>query len=66
MKENLAKSVVVLSDNDSYVPYEETKRNFETRLGSEVVTIHDAGHITSDDGFGPFPQLIEVFESRFR
>ncbi|MDP2665581.1 MAG: alpha/beta hydrolase [bacterium] len=65
VKMNLAKSVVILSDNDSYVPYEETKRDFETRLGSKVVTIPGAGHITADDGFDSFPQLLEIFESRF-
>lgn len=66
VKDNLTKSIVILSDNDPYVPYEETKKNFETRLGSEVVTVPGAGHITSDDGFGPFPQLVEIFESHFR
>ena len=65
VKANLNKSVVVLGDNDSWVPYEETKKNFETRLGSEVVTIPGAGHITADDGFGPFPQLLNIFESNF-
>ncbi|MDP2665742.1 MAG: alpha/beta hydrolase [bacterium] len=65
VKENLAKSIVILSDNDPYVPYEETKRDFETRLGSDVVTISGAGHITSGDGFGSFPQFVELFESYF-
>ena len=63
---NLAKSVVMLSDNDPYVPYEETKRDFETRLGSEAVIVSKAGHFTTDDGFGPFPQLIDIFENHFR
>ena len=63
MKTNLSRSVVVLSDTDPFVPYKETKKDFEKRLGSEVVTIHNAGHITSDDGFGPFPQLFDIFES---
>lgn len=66
VKVNLGRSVVVLSDNDPFVPYEKTKRDFETRLGSEVVTISNAGHFTSDDGFGPFPQLLEIFEGRFK
>ncbi len=66
VKANLAQSVVILGDNDPWVPYEETKKDFEMRLGSEVVTIHDAGHITSSDGFGPFPQLVEIFESSFK
>lgn len=65
VKANLLKSVIVLSDNDPYVPYEETKRDFETRLGAEVVTVSGAGHVTAGDGFGPFPQLLEVFEKYF-
>lgn len=65
VKANLAKSVVVLSDNDPYVPYAETKKNFEARLGSEVVTIAGVGHLTASDGFGPFPQLLEIFEKYF-
>src|SRR3989344_6904899 len=63
VKENLARSVVILSDNDLYVPYEQTKKRFEARLDSEVVTIPGAGHIDTDAGFGPFSQLIEIFES---
>ncbi len=65
VRANLGRSVVVLSDNDPYVPYEVTKKEFETRLGADVVTTHDAGHFTSGDGFGPFPQLVDIFESRF-
>lgn len=65
VKANLVKSIVVLSDNDPYVPYEETKKDFETRLGSEVITVHEAVHFTSGDGFGPFPQLVEIFDSHF-
>lgn len=65
VKANLPHSVVVLGDNDPWVPYEETKKDFEALLGSEVVTLHGAGHITSDEGFGPFPQLIEIFEKYF-
>lgn len=65
VKENLARSVVILSDNDPYVPYGETKRDFETRLGSEVVTIASAGHFTSNDGFSTFQQLVEIFDSHY-
>ncbi|MFA5942057.1 MAG: alpha/beta fold hydrolase [Candidatus Paceibacterota bacterium] len=64
VKANLVWSMVILGDNDPWVPYEETKKDFAERLGSEVVTIHNAGHMTSDDGFGPFPQLVQIFELR--
>lgn len=66
VKENLSYSVVILGDNDLWVPYEETKKDFETRLGAEVLTLEGAGHITSDDGFGPFPKLMETFESHLK
>lgn len=65
VKAKLARSVVMLSDNDPYVPYEETKKDFEARLGSETITVSGVGHFTSDDGFGTFPQLLEIFENRF-
>ena len=65
MKANLFHSVAVLSDNDPYVPYEETKKSFETKLGSEVVTVHGAGHFTHSDGFDSLPQLVEIFEKSF-
>jgi len=65
VKMNLVRSIAVLSDNDPYVPYEKTKKDFETRLGSEVITVQRAGHFTSGDGFGPFPQLVEIFEKSF-
>lgn len=62
IKANLPRSIVMIGDNDVWVPYEETKKQFKERLGSEVVTIAKGGHITGDDGFGPFPQLIEAFK----
>lgn len=66
IKNNLTRSILILGDNDPWVPYEKTKHDFETKIGSEVITLHNAGHITSDDGFGPFPQLIEIFEKNFK
>lgn len=65
VKNNIGRLVAVLSDNDPYVPYEQTKRDFETRFGSEVITISGAGHMTTDDGWTTFPQLLEIFESHF-
>lgn len=66
VKKNLNFSVIILGDNDLWVPYNETKKDFETKLDSEIVTLHGVGHITSDDGFGPFPKLIEIFENKIK
>lgn len=66
VKTNLGYSVVILGGNDPWIPTEETRRDFETKLKSEVIVLRDTGHITSDDGFGPFPQLIEIFENHLK
>ena len=65
IKNNLNRSILILGDNDPWVPYEETKRDFETKLGAEAITLHNVGHITSDDGFGPLPKLVEIFQNHF-
>ena len=61
---NLGFLVTLLGDNDPWVPYEKTKEKFEKLLGSEVITISQGGHITSDDGFGPFNRLIAIAHDR--
>ena len=63
IKKNLGYSTVILGRNDPWVPYQETKNEFEQKLGSEIITLKNAGHITEDDGFGPFEKLIEVFQN---
>ena len=65
VRKNLPTSVVFLGDNDPWVPYAETKHEFEEKLGSKVVTVPGGGHITSDDGFGPLPLLLETFQTNF-
>lgn len=60
VKGNLGFSITILGDNDEWVPYEKTKKKFKELLDSEVITIPKGGHITSDDGFGPFTRLIGI------
>ncbi len=60
----LPTSVLLISSNDDYGAYELNVKKF-TELGSEIVILQDAGHITAGDGFTELPQLVEVFESAF-
>lgn len=60
----LPKSVLLISANDNYGAYEQNVQKF-TELGSEIVVLQDAGHITASDGFTELPQLVEVFNSAF-
>lgn len=55
----LPKSVLLISNNDDYGAFEENVQKFK-ELGSEVVVLQDAGHITAGDGFTELPQLIDI------
>lgn len=58
----LPKSVLLISSNDDYGAFEQNVQKF-TELGSQVVVLQDAGHITAGDGFTELPQLIAVSET---
>lgn len=60
----LPKSVLLISSNDDYGAFEENVQKFK-ELGSKVVVMQNAGHITAGDGFTELPQLLEVFGTYF-
>ena len=47
---------VVASDNDPYNPYGAAAL-YATPLGVDLDIVAGAGHITPDDGYGPWPEL---------
>ncbi|MEF3405593.1 RBBP9/YdeN family alpha/beta hydrolase [Agromyces sp. CCNWLW203] len=51
--------LVVSGDADPYCP-EGAERLFSAPLGAEHVTVPSGGHLTIDDGFGPFPLVLEL------
>lgn len=52
----LTKSTLIISDNDPFDSFEENKRRF-SELGSKIIVLHGAGHITADDGFAEAPAI---------
>lgn len=62
IKKVLKKSTLIISDNDPYDAFEENKKQFEN-LGSKIVVLHNAGHITKDDGFIEAPILLKEFKN---
>lgn len=62
IKKVLPKSTLIISDNDPYGAFEENKKQFSD-LGSEIVVLHNAGHITKEDGFVEAPVLLKEFQS---
>lgn len=58
----LLKSTLLISDNDPFGAFKENKQKF-TELGSKIVILRNAGHITKEDGFTEAPVLIEEFQN---
>lgn len=58
IKSVLPKSCLLISDNDPYGAFETNKSGFE-KLGSKIVVLKNAGHITKEDGFTELPQVLE-------
>lgn len=56
----LPKSTLIISDNDPYGAFETNKQKF-AELGTNIVVLHNAGHITGDDGFAEAPVLLDEF-----
>ena len=60
VKKNLFKSFLFISDNDPFNYFELNKEKF-SELGSEIIVLPNAGHITEDDGFKELPILLDKF-----
>lgn len=54
----LPRSTLIISDNDPYGAFEENKRSF-AELGTRIIEINGAGHLTTEDGYAEIPIVIE-------
>lgn len=62
VKTVLPKSTLIISDDDPFNCFEENKIKFG-ELGSKIVTLHNAGHITENDGYTKLPEALEEIKS---
>ncbi len=62
IKTVLPQSILIISDDDPYGAFEENKERFE-KLGSRVIVLKGAGHMTTEDGFKQFPILLSEAEN---
>lgn len=58
----LPQSTLLISDNDCYGAFEYNKEKF-TELGSKIQVLHDAGHITGEEGFTSFENAVTELEA---
>jgi len=50
--------VVILSDNDPYIPFEEAKASFQANLGARIVVEAGGGHFNEDDKITELPAAL--------
>ena len=62
VKKALPNVTLIISDNDPFGCFEENKNKF-TELGSKIIVLHNAGHITADDGFTELPEVLEELKN---
>lgn len=60
VKRVLPRSIVILSDNDRFVPLEPNKQAFEEELGSEIMVDHGKKHFAGDQGITELPSALEA------
>jgi len=61
VKRVLPHSTLIISDNDPYGAFELNKRKFE-ELGSKIIIMNKAGHMTGDDGYIQLPEIVRELE----
>jgi len=59
VKNQLNKRTVILSDNDPWVPLEETREIFTEQFAAEVIIEHNKGHFTEEDGIRELLIILE-------
>jgi len=62
IKDMTSNLTAILSDNDPYVPLEETKKMFEEKLGAKVIIEKYKGHFTEDDNVFEIPIILDFIK----
>lgn len=62
VKSKAGKLICIFSDNDPWVPYQENKEMFEKQINPQIITLHNHGHITADEGFVALPKLLTLLK----
>jgi predicted alpha/beta hydrolase family esterase len=58
LRSHIGTAIVFYGDNDPYVPMA-TALEFANKLGAQVISVHDGGHLNAEFGYTSFPQVLE-------
>ena len=54
------KCIVILSDNDPYIPIDEAKASFQGNFPAEIIIEHGNGHFNEDDNMTELPSALNA------
>ena len=58
VKKAAGKCIVILSDNDPYIPFEEARASFQANLDAEIIVEAGKGHFNEDDRITELPVVL--------
>ena len=61
VKQALRRSTLIISDNDPFGAFEKNKKGFN-ELGSKIIVMPSAGHLSGDYGYTELPEILEEFK----
>ena len=59
IKPRSSQFLTIFSDNDPWVPYAENSRFFRTQLNPQIITIHNRGHMSAEEGSSKLSELLQ-------
>lgn len=60
IKSNYQSMTTIFSDNDPWVPYQENVQLFRNNFDPKIITLHNKGHITGDEGSTQLSELLSL------
>jgi predicted alpha/beta hydrolase family esterase len=58
VKKAAGECIVILSDNDPYIPFDEARASFQASLGAKIVVEPGKGHFNEDDKITELPAAL--------
>ena len=60
VKKHTDKFVAILSENDEFVPLEESANSYREKLGARIIVEHNKGHFNDDAGIKELPSALDA------
>lgn len=60
LKDKATSYTTLFSDNDSWVPIKENRKVFMDKLNPKIITLHNKGHFTEDEGITELNEILDL------